>query len=132
MIDAVYPESDVARHFGELVQTFIQSGYKDQATEAQLRMWLTIWRDNDARLTPLLDQAFLLQEDKALSQNLSAVGAAGLQALDYIDKAQTAPDAWKAQQTALLDQAKNRSADLLLMVVAPVQQLIEASATQHN
>jgi hexosaminidase len=132
MIDAVYPESDVARHFGDLVQTFIQSGYKDQATEAQLRMWLTIWRNNDARLNPLLDQTFLLQEAKPLSQNLSAVGAAGLQALDYIDKAQTAPDAWKAQQTALLGQAKNRSADLLLMVVAPVQQLIEASASQHN
>jgi hexosaminidase len=132
MIDAVYPESDIARHFGELVQTFIQSGYKDTAAEAQLRMWLTIWRNNDARLNPLLDQTFLLQEDKALSQNLSAVGAAGLQALDYLDKAQPVPDSWKTQQTALLDQAKNRSADLLLMVVAPVQQLIEASATQHN
>ena len=37
MIDAVYPESDVARHFGDLVQTFVQSGYKDQAAEAQIR-----------------------------------------------------------------------------------------------
>lgn len=132
MIDAVYPESDVARHFGDLVQTFIRSGYKDQGTETQIRMWLTIWRNNDARLNPLLDQTYLLQEDKALSQNLSAVGAAGLQALDYLDKAQPAPDSWKAQQTAMLDQAKTRSADLLLMVAAPVQELIEASAAQHN
>ncbi len=131
MIDAVYPESDIARNFSNLVQTFIQSGYKDTATEAQLRMWLTIWRNNDSRLSPLLDQTFLLQEDKALSQNLSALGAAGLQALDFLDKAQPAPDSWKAQQTALLDQAKTRSADLLLMVVAPVQQLIQASASQH-
>ena len=35
MIDVVSPESDTARHFGDLVQTFVQSGYKDQAAEAQ-------------------------------------------------------------------------------------------------
>jgi hexosaminidase len=132
MIDAVYPESDTARHFSDLVQTFIQSGYKDRAAEAQIRTWLTIWRDNDARLHSLLDQTFLLQEDEPLSQDLSALGAAGLQALDYLDKSQTAPDAWKTQQLALIEQAKTRKADLLLMVAAPVQQLLEASAGQHN
>jgi hexosaminidase len=132
MIDAVYPESDIARHFGELVQTFVQSGYKDQAVEAQIRTWLTTWRDNDARLHPLLAQTFLLQEDLPLSQNLSIVGAAGLQALDYLDKGQSAPDAWKTQQLAAIEQAKLRQADLLLMVDAPVQQLVEASAGQHN
>jgi hexosaminidase len=132
MIDAAYPESDTARHFGELVQTFVQSGYKDQAAETQIRMWLTTWRDNDAKLHPLLDQTFLLQEDAPLSQDLSALGAAGLQALDYLDKTQPAPDGWKAQQTALIDQAKTRKADLLLMVVGPVQQLVEASAVPRN
>jgi len=132
MIDAVYPESDVARHFSDLVQTFVQSGYKDQVAEAQIRAWLTTWRDNDARLHPVLDQTFLLQEDELLSQDLSALGTAGLQALDYLDKTQTAPDAWKTQQLALIEQAKTRKADLLLMVAAPVQQLVEASPGQHN
>jgi hexosaminidase len=132
MIDAVYPESDTARHFGDLVQTFVQGGYKDRAAETQIRMWLTTWRDNDARLHPLLDQSFLLQEDQSLSQDLSVLGAAGLQALDYVDKGQTAPEAWKTQQLALIEQAKTRKADLLLMVAAPVQKLVEGSAAQHN
>jgi hexosaminidase len=134
MIDAVSPESDTARHFSDLVQTFVQSGYKDQAAEAQIRMWLTIWRDNDARLRPLLEQTFLLQEDVALSQDLSALGMAGLQALDYLDKGQAAPDSWKTPQLALIEQSKKPMADMLLMVVAPVQQLVEASAgqAQHN
>ena len=134
LIDAAYPESDVARQFAGLVQTFMQSGGKDQASEAQIRAWLTSWRDNDGKLHPLLDQSFLLQEDEPLSQNLTALGAAGLQALDYLDKSQPAPDSWKTQQLALVDQAKKPQAGLLLMVAAPVQQLIEASAgpTQHN
>jgi hexosaminidase len=132
MIDAVYPESDVARHFNDLVQTFVQSGYKNQATEVQIRAQLTTWRDNDARLHPLLTQTFLLQEDLPLSQSLSAVGQAGLQALDYLDKGQTPPDSWKTQQLAVIAQAKTRQADLLLMVVAPVEQLVEATAAPRN
>jgi hexosaminidase len=133
MIDAVYPESDVARHFSDLVQTFIQSGHKDQAAEVQIRTQLAAWRENDAKLHPLLDQTFLLQEDVPVSENLSALGVAGLQALDYLDKSQPAPDAWKIQQLSLLEESKKPTADLLLMVVAPVQQLVEASAqTIHN
>ncbi|MGA8341617.1 MAG: family 20 glycosylhydrolase [Candidatus Sulfotelmatobacter sp.] len=132
MIDAVSPESDTARRFSDLVQTFAQSGYKDQAVEARIRRYLTTWRDNDAKLHPLLEQSFGLQEDVPLSQNLSALGATGLEALDYLDKGQTAPDSWKTQQMAVIDQAKTRQADMLLMVVAPVQQLVEASAGQHN
>jgi len=128
MIDAAYPESDTARHFGDLVQALAQSGYKDQASEVQIRSWLTLWRDNDTKLNPLLQQSSLLQEDMTISQNLSAVSAAGLQALDYLVKAQTAPEGWKTQQLALIEQAKGRSADLLLMVAAPIQQLVEASA----
>jgi hexosaminidase len=128
MIDAVNPESDTARHFSDLVQTFAQSGYKDQASQTQIRSYLTTWRDNDARLHPLLEQSSFLQEDVPLSQNLSALGAAGLQALDYLDKGQSAPDSWKTQQMGVIDQAKTRQADMLLMVVAPVQRLVEASA----
>jgi hexosaminidase len=131
MIDAVYPESETARKFADFVQNFLQSGGKDQAAEAQVRSWLTLWRDNDTKLHPLLTQSSLLQEDIQMSQNLSAVGAAGLQALDYLDRSQSAPDSWKTQQLALINQAKDRSADLLLMIIVPVQQLIDASANAH-
>lgn len=128
-IDAVYPESDVARNVSGLVQTFLQSSNKDQAAEAQIRAYLTTWRDNDAKLHPLLEQSFLLQEVEPLSANLSALGAAGLQALDYLDKSQVPPDLWKTQQLAVAENAKKRQADLLLMVAAPVEQLIAGGAT---
>jgi len=55
-----------------------------------------------------------------------------LQALDYLDKSLPAPDSWKTQQLILVDQAKKPSADVLLMIVAPVQQLVEASSAQRN
>ena len=127
MIDAAYPESDAAREFSNLVQQFVQSGYKDQAAEAQIRTWLTLWRHNDAKLHPLLQQSALLQEVIPVSQNLAMLGASGLQTLDYLDKGLAEPDLWKAQQMAVIEQAKKPVAGLLLMVVAPVQQLVEVS-----
>jgi hexosaminidase len=132
MIDAVYPESDVARRFTVLVQTYVQGGFKDQAAEAQIRAYLTAWRDNDAKLHPQLEQSFLLHEVSPLSENLAALGGAGLQALDYLDKLQPSPESWRTQQLALIDRAKARNADLLLMVGAPVLRLIEASANQPS
>ncbi|MGA7908101.1 MAG: family 20 glycosylhydrolase, partial [Candidatus Sulfotelmatobacter sp.] len=126
-IDAVYPESDTARSFNDLVQSFIRSGYKDKTAESLIRSWFATWRDNDARLHPLLERSFLLQEVEPISQDLASLGNAGLQALDYLDRSEPSPEAWRAQQVAMTGQAKKPQAGLLLMVVAPVQQLIEAS-----
>ena len=77
LVDVASPESEAARHFGELVQAYIQGGHKDQATEAQIRTSLTAWRDNDAKLHPLLEQSFLLSDIAPLSEDLSALGVAG-------------------------------------------------------
>jgi hexosaminidase len=130
LVDAVSPESDAARHFGAQVQAYLQSGSKDQTAETQIRALLTTWRDNDRKLHPILDESFLLHEVAPLSEDLSALGVAGLQALDYFDKSEPAPESWRKQQLALVDRAKGPKANLLLMVVAPVEQLIESSAGQ--
>ena len=127
MVDAVYPESDTARSFRDLVQNYVRSGYKDRVAAGLIRSWLKTWQDNDSGLHPLLEQSFLLHEVMHLSENLSALGAAGLQALDYLDKSEPSPESWRKQQLMLVEQAKTPTADLLLMVVAPIQQLIEAS-----
>jgi hexosaminidase len=127
LIDAVYPESDAARHFGELVTAYTQSGYKDKGAEAEIRSSLMLWRDNDVRLHPLLTQSSLLKEEIPLSQNLSMVASAGLNALDYLDRGQTEPELWKAQQLAVIEIAKKPIAGLLLQITGPVQQLVEAS-----
>jgi hexosaminidase len=127
LVDIAPPESDQARRLRDAVQTYIGSGYKDKAAEAEIRTRLAAWRDNDARLHPLLEKSFLLNELAPLSEDLSALGAAGLLALDYLDKSTPSSNSWRAQQLALVERAKTPKADLLLMVVEPVQQLIERS-----
>jgi len=121
-------ESDEGRRFGDLVEQFVASACHDAAAEARLRAQLTAWRDNDAILQPLAQRSFLVKEVTANSQDLSALGTAGLAALDAIAKGQVAPDSWKAQQLATLEQIKKPKAQLLLIPAPAVQKLIEAAA----
>jgi hypothetical protein len=69
-----------------------------------------------------------VKEVAARSQDLSALGAAGLAALDAIAKAQPASDSWKSEQLAVIEQAKKPRAQLLLIPSPAVQNLVEAAA----
>jgi hypothetical protein len=51
-----------------------------------------------------------------------------LQALDYLDRGEKAPDTWKEQQLALVQQSLQPKGQVLLMVAGPVQKLIQFSA----
>jgi len=128
VVDAVSLESEVGRRFGELVDQYLASACHDPAAEARLRAQLTAWRDNDAILQPLAQRSFLVKEVTANSQDLSALGTAGLAALDAITKGQPAPDSWKAQQLAIIEQVKKPKAQLLLAPAPAAQKLIEAAA----
>jgi hypothetical protein len=123
-----HPKSDAARSFSDLVQSYVRSGYRDKMTAGQIRSRLETWRDNDSGLHPLLEQSFLLHEVAPLSENLSALGGAEMQALDYLDRTEPSLESWRAQQLILVEQAKAPTADLL-MVISPIQQLIEASGS---
>jgi hexosaminidase len=128
VVDAVPLESDAGRRFGELVDQFVAFACHDSGVAARLRAQLTAWRDNDAMLQPLAQRSSFVKEVAANSQDLSALGAAGLSALDAIAKSQPAPDSWKTQQLAVLDQVKKPKAQLLLIPAPAVQRLIEAAA----
>ncbi|PYT53184.1 MAG: beta-N-acetylhexosaminidase [Acidobacteria bacterium] len=128
VVDAARPESDTARQFSDMVNALL-SGKAKPGTEAQIRTLLSRWRDNQIELQPLAEKSFLVKEVLPLSRNLSALGAAGLAALDYMDHGEHAPDQWRSQQLALIEQAKKQQAQLLLMIAPAVQKLIEASAT---
>jgi hexosaminidase len=129
VVDAVRPESTTARHFTELVDALL-AGQASPETKAEMIALLHQWRDNLANLQPLLDESFLLREVAPMSKDLSALGATGLNALDYLDRGESAPDDWKAEQLGLIEQAKTQKGQLLLVVAPSVQKLVEASARE--
>jgi hexosaminidase len=128
IVDAVPLESAAARHFGELVDQLIAASCHDPAAVTRVRARLTAWQDNDAKLRPLEERSFLVKEVSANSQDLSTLGSLGLAALDFINRKQQAPDEWKTQQLAVLQQLQTARDQLLLMPVPAVQKLVEAAA----
>ena len=129
VIDAVPPESETAREFSNDVDQLIAGKFQDTALEEKIRADLTRWSRNHRELAPLFQSSFIVAEVEPVSQSLSSLSAAGLQALDYVGKGQVAPSDWVAQQDAAVKQSQNKKADLLLMVGAPIQKLIDASGT---
>ena len=129
VVDAVPLESDSGRRFGELVDKFVSTSCLDAEMEARLRTQLLLWRDDDAKLQPLAQRSFLVQEVAGRSQDLSALASAGLAALDAVAKRQPAPDTWKVQQLAMIEQLKKPKAQLLLIPVPAVQRRVEAVAS---
>ena len=129
VVDAVRPESATARQFADSVDRLVEGGSRP-GTEAQVRALLSRWRDNQLELQPLFEKSVLLREVAPISQNLSALGAAGLAALDYLDRGESAPAAWVSQQLAVVEQAKKPEAQLLLMITPSVAKLIQASVGQ--
>jgi hexosaminidase len=128
MADGIAPESAAARKFSAAVDQFIASKFQDAAAESCIREELTKWRDNDSALQPLLQNSFLLKEVAPVSQNLAALGSAGLKALDNIDARKPMAAEWRQQQIAAIQQAAKPTADLVLAVAPAVQKLVEASS----
>ena len=132
LVDAVPPESETARRFGRSVNQFLAGDSRGGAEEAEIRAQLAAWRDNDARLAPLLQRSYLLKELAPLSQKLAALGDAGLQALDYRDKGERAPAEWTALEMSFIEEAKKPQSDLLLMIVPSVQRLVESVSAANT
>ena len=91
---------------------------------------MSLWRDNDQQLEPLLQANSLLQEIIPLSQNLQSVATAGLQAIEYLAHGGHAPGNWREQQLAMLKQAEKPEAELLNMIVPAVEKLVSATVPQ--
>ena len=120
LVDATRPESNVAREFAALVQNPI--GNKEE-----IRKQLTGWRESQAELIPALKRSALLKETIPLAEDLAALAATGLQALDYIGTRKKAPKNWADQQMSVLDRAAKPRAELLIMIVPSIRKLVEAA-----
>jgi hexosaminidase len=127
--DAVPPESETAREFNEIAKR-IASGKATPQDWQQAREWLVLWRDNDAKLAPLLERSYLTQDLAPLSRNLSQVARIGLQALDDLAEHRLVdPDA-RQRNIEFLKLSAKPQAVLLLMVAPSVALLVQATNTR--
>jgi hexosaminidase len=126
MVDAVSPESDQAREFLRIAK-LISAGQATTKEWEQVRQWLTLWRDNDAALQPMLAQSVLTAELVPVSRTLSQTAVIGLSALDALQNHNPVSAPVREQQLAFLKTAEAPQAVLLDMVVPAVEVLLNTT-----
>jgi hexosaminidase len=126
LVDAVPAESDRAREFREMAAR-IAAGKPAPLDWQTARSWLTLWRDNDAALQPLLPRSALTAELAPVSHDLATAAAIGLWALDALEKHTPVSSSLRDERIALLKPLEAPRAMLLDMVVPGVEELVRAT-----
>jgi hexosaminidase len=122
LVDAVPPESDLARQINALAQRAVH----EPSVRPELRRWFIRWRDNDTQLQSYLAASALGQPLIPLSQGLSKLGVLGLSALDAIESLQPVTAEQRKQQLAQVEDLAASHAELFLVVTPAVRALIQA------
>jgi hexosaminidase len=126
MVDAVVPESETARRFGLLVGLIV-AGKASPAQWLEAHDCLALWRDNDAKLQPMLGGSELTAELSALSKSVSQVAGIGLQALDDLKNHRAMTADVREKDLQVLKAAEKPKAVLVDKLVSPVELLVKTS-----
>jgi hexosaminidase len=130
MINALPVESVTARKFKN-ISNRIAAGTASPKDWQQARKWLKLWRDNDARLQPLLGRSSITKPLAPVSSSVSQVASIGLQALDDIENHATVDAGRRRQNLDFLKSASKALPGHLIDAVAPsVTLLVQATRTQ--
>ncbi len=117
---------DAARPESESVRALEQAASKLDI--APLREQFTRWAGNHARFQTLAEDNALLAELQPLSQDLSALGSAGLRILTYLESSQPAPGDWLSEQAQELARMIRPRNEVVLAAVRPVKLLLDELA----
>ncbi len=128
VIDAALPDSETARKFQWMVTEFLNDGPRYQLYHAELSGMLGDWQTAGASLSPVIDRSPALKEIKPLAQNLSQLGATGLEALSYLKLGMPPPKDWREQSLTKVEEAAKPYGALEFVVISGVKQLVNAAA----
>ena len=113
LVDAVVPDPPYRRQFAALVDELLSDAPKFAAGSDELTKTFQQWRDMGPGFEALAAKAPVLDSANARVLQLQKLGAAGLEALQYLRSGMSAPFDWKAAQLELLKQAEKPDASAL-------------------
>jgi hexosaminidase len=128
-IDAIRPDPPSQHDMPLLVHAYLSKQGGSQAGD-QLQATFERWVAAAPRAEALIASSPVLQEVQPRAQQLGALGKAGLEALGYLQKQQTAPADWVQAQLSLLDQAEQPVGLVRFTVLDSLRELVKAAGGQ--
>ena len=126
LIDALPPDPPSRHKFELLVATYLQNPATRFQEEADLTAEFKAWAAAEPGILRLMAGSPTLALAEPRAQQLTTLGATGLEAVSYLSSGMPAVVGWKAQQLALLDEAEKPQALVRFTVIKPLRDLVSA------
>jgi len=127
IVDATGPDSDAARRFAFMVDSWLSDAPGFQLYRDEIASYLTRWRDTGLALGPIIDRSPALEEVRPLTKNLSDAGVTGLEALTYVRVGTPTTSEWRSASLATLDEVAKPKAALEFVIVPSIRKLVIAA-----
>jgi len=128
LADVASPDQPVPRIFRKQVDSFLAN--PSSTLNKEITEKLILWKDNDVQFREVLRNSPILQEAALLSENLSAMASAGLEAIQYIKEQKRPAGDWLQQKLMIVTQAREQGGRCELQVVDAIQKLIVSAAAK--
>jgi len=126
LADVASPDQTIPRIFRKQVDSFLVN--PSSTLYGEITEKLILWKDNDVQFREILRNSPILQEAAQLSENLSTLASAGLEAIQFIkDQKKPAAD-WLQHKLNIVKHAREQGGRCQLQVVDAIQKLIISAA----
>ena len=127
--EAAVPDPPAAREVAAEVRNLLADAPRYGAYRESLARTFGAWRDAAPDLAALAERSPLVADALPVARDLADLGTAGLEALAYLSAGTAAPPAWTADRAALLARAAQPKANLRLVVLPALKDLITAAGS---
>ena len=125
--EAAVPDPTAARDLAGEMRALLADAPRYGAFRESLARTFRNWRDAAPELAAIAERPPMVKEALPLALDLADLGAAGLEALAYLAEGTVAPPEWVTNRTALLARAAQPKANLRLMIVPAMHDLLAAA-----
>jgi hexosaminidase len=126
--EAARPDPPAAREVAAEVHALLLDLPRFAVYRASLAERFRAWRDAEPLVAAQAERSPMVAEALPVARDLAELGAAGLEALAYLETGTVAPADWKADRVALLQRAAQPKANVRLMVLPALRDLIGAAS----
>jgi hexosaminidase len=123
VVDAATADAKTAREFENLVDSYLADKKLDMNKHKALVKQLEIWKNNHAKLLPVIKRSPILKEIEPMSKKLSELSALGLEILSYKEVHQSITEDLFNNGTEIINKAKVPVAQTELMITSSIEKL---------
>jgi len=130
--DAAVPDPAGGREIASEIKALLADAPRYGADREELARTFGVWRDAGQAIAAQAQRSPLVNDVMPVALDLAGLGQAGLEALAYLAAGTPAPQSWLTDRTALIARAAQPKANVRLVIVPALRDLIAAAGASRQ